>query len=224
MSETPPVHPLPDHDQNHPIPDAEEQVEEFPWPPRQHESTLSALVETWRLGTFDPARLFRALPVPGPIAPAVTYFLIIGVASAGLLLFWDAVGGILSIAGREDSPSLWSSLIGFLLSPIILLLLLATYTAVCHLSLLIVGGAKKGPATTFRVIAYSISPALFAIVPWIGSTVGSIWALIIMIVGLGEAHGTERWRSLVAVLLPMTLFFFLGMVIVLAAGVMAVVL
>lgn len=200
---------------------------EFPWPPKDGESAISAFFRTWRLSTFEPSRFFRALPVPGPVLPAIIYFLIVGVLAAGITLFWQSLWGLiiyglgLNEAGAGDPTEIWWPLVQFLLSPLFLLLSLALATAVYHLFLLLFGGARRGVKTTLRVLSYTISPALFSIIPLVGSTIGGIWAIVVAIIGLREAHRTDGWRAVTAVLLPIALLFILGMIAALTIGFMA---
>ena len=67
---------------------------------------------------------------------------------------------------------------------------------------MIVGGNKKGFQTTFRAISYSFSGYLFGIIPFIGSTIGGIYILILTILGVREGHGISTGKAVLAVLLP----------------------
>lgn len=204
-----------------------EPEETFPWPPRSGESIFSALVQTWHLSTFESARFFRSLPVPGPIGPALIYFLIIGIPAAGLSLFWQMLGRLaftsigLSDSGAAAKPSGWLPVIQFLSSPLWLLVGIGFSFVIHHLFLLLFGGARRGAGTTLRVLAYSYSPALFAIVPVLGTMVGWIWTLVLAIIGLREAHRTDTWRAACAILVPIALLFTLGIFIAITIGVLA---
>ena len=67
---------------------------------------------------------------------------------------------------------------------------------------MIVGGNKKGFEPTFRVISYSWSGNIFGIIPVIGSTIGSIYTLILTIIGVREGHSISTGKAVLAVLLP----------------------
>ena len=75
-------------------------------------------------------------------------------------------------------------------------------SAITHLCLMIVGGNKRGFQATFRAISYSYSARLFDIVPFIGSLIGGIYMLILIILGVREGHGITTGRAVLAVLLP----------------------
>jgi len=46
------------------------------------------------------------------------------------------------------------------------------------------------------------------VVPIIGGFVGGIWTLVLEIIGLKEAHGTDYWRVILAVVIPVILALF----------------
>lgn len=146
---------------------------------------------------------------------------------AGIDLFWSGVfqaaglGGMLLDAALGLDADPWSGLIGFFLSPLIGLLMIAVSAGVTHLLLLVLGGAGGGVRTTLAVYAYAYSPQIFHAVPVLGTVVAAVWSLVLLILGLREAHATDGWRTALAVLVPlaglMTLLF-LGALLVALAG------
>ena len=94
--------------------------------------------------------------------------------------------------------------------PFLVILSILIGSAVTHICLLIVGGNKSGFQTTFRVICYSYSGHLFAIIPIVGSTIGSFYTLVLTIIGVREGHGISTGRAVLAVLLPFILAAGLG--------------
>jgi hypothetical protein len=75
---------------------------------------------------------------------------------------------------------------------------------------MIVGGNKKGFQMTFRVVCYAFSGYLFGIIPFIGSSVGGIYTLILTIFGVKGGHGISTGRAVLAVLLPVIVGVGLG--------------
>lgn len=199
------------------------------WPRRPRGSAFETLFWTWRHSIFRPAAFFRELPVPHPLGPAVLYFLLVGIPAAGVTLFWQSLFslffGALGLAAPEPAtPSGlggWLPVVQFLLSPVFLLLGLGLSFVVTHLILAICGGARRGPGTTLRVLCFAYGPALFAVVPFIGSLVGGVWSLVLAIIGLREAHQTDGWRAATAILLPLAAIISLGILIALVLGVLA---
>lgn len=75
--------------------------------------------------------------------------------------------------------------------------------AIHHVMLLIVGGANRGYETTFRVTSYATFSLiwLFAI-PYLGALIGSIWLMVLLIIGFSKAHEISAGKAALAVLLP----------------------
>lgn len=197
----------------------------FPWPPAEGESALGAFGETWKSATFDPGRQFARLPRDGGTGAALLYYLLVGILVAGINLFWGVLGNYAGMASSEG----WETELGvqaveplatFLLSPLLLVVGLFLTAAVAHLLLLVVGGARHGFGTTVRTFCYAYSPAVFAMVPLLGTVVGGIWILVLSVIGLRESQQTEGWKAALAVLLPLFLAF--ALVLVLALFVVAV--
>ncbi|HEX7049283.1 MAG TPA: YIP1 family protein [Longimicrobiales bacterium] len=211
--------------------DAAEAAYTFPWPPPAEESPLTAFFRTWRDSLFSPARFFRAMPEAGSGGAALLYFLIIGVIAAAFGLFWQmlfrmALGAAprmlpqLAALGAQSEP--WSPLIGFLLSPLFLLIEIGIAFVVIHVLLYILGGARRGAGTTFRVLCFAYGPMVFTLIPGLGGFAGGIWMLVLAIIGLREAHRTDAWRAAVAVLVPVALALMLVVVMAIVATVAAV--
>jgi hypothetical protein len=186
------------------------------WLHRPGGSALEGFFQTWRLSVFQPTTFFRELPVPRPVGPAVLYYLLIGIPAAGVTLFWQAILTLavsaLGLAAPESAvPDLggWTPVLQFLLSPLVLLVGLGISFTITHLLLLILGGARRGAGTTMRVICFAYGPALFAVVPVLGTLVGGVWSIVLAIIGLREGHRIDGWRAAVAVLLPIIAVFFL---------------
>lgn len=175
----------------------------FPWPPEEGESVLAAFGETWKGATLNPGTFYAAVPRQGGTGPALVYYLVIGVMVAGATLFWDSLG---FYVGRFDGigpagPGL-HPVVGFLLTPAILVLMLGIAAGITHVLLLLLNGASHGFGTTVRVFAYAYSPGIFGVIPVLGGLLGSIWMVVLLIIGLREAHEADGWKPAVAVLLP----------------------
>jgi hypothetical protein len=198
----------------------------FPWPPPEHHPILPAFAATWRGATLDPARFFRGVPSDGGTGAAFGYFLVLAVLVAGVGLFWETLG---TFAGASTGDALAAQLgaealdplVGFLLTPGMLAFGLLVSAAVTHVLLLIVRGATHGFGTTFRAFCYAYSPAVFVVVPLLGAIVGSIWMVVLLVIGLREAHATDGWKAAMAVLLPVflaTMLMVLAVLLIVAAG------
>lgn len=192
----------------------------FPWPPAEGESILDAVARTWTGSALSPAAFFRAMPRSGGTGAALLYFVPLAVVVAGIELFWAVVlgapdpGPLLGRVGVDSGPP--NPLLDFLLAPLVMVAGLFVGAAVTHAVLAIIGGARHGPGTTLRVYCYTYSPAVLAIVPWVGMVAAALWGLVIAVIGLREAHETTGFRAAAAILLPVVaLFLLLALVAVL---------
>lgn len=183
----------------------------FPWPPAEDGSPLTAFGETWKSSTFDPARFFRGVPRHGGTGPALLYFLALAMMVAGVTLFWESLALFtipLEDSGLAEETGLGSvsPMVRFLLAPIRLLVMLLLSATITHGLLRLFDGARHGFGTTLRVFCYAYSPALFGVVPVIGGVVGAVWMLVLVIIGLRDAHEADAWKPFLALL---TLFVLL---------------
>ncbi len=76
------------------------------------------------------------------------------------------------------------------------------------------GGANQGLVMTLRVVSYAQAPTLFGAIPLIGGCIGSVWVLVLNIIGLAAAHRTDTWRAALAVLAPLLVCGFLLVLLV----------
>jgi hypothetical protein len=199
-----------------PAPPPSEEAPAFPWPPTDVANVINAVVETVEQSVRAPTEFFRAMPKTG-YSSAITYFLMIGVVSAGLRLFWNA---FFDLAGYGYVTSWMSDVIGatpaerlsdFLLSPVALLIAMFFVPGVVHAALKIIGGASERYVTTTRAFAFSSAPQLFVIVPFIGSFAAFVGTLILFTIALREAHRTTTGRAALAIFLPVAALILFAM-------------
>lgn len=80
--------------------------------------------------------------------------------------------------------------------------LLLVQSAICHVCLMIVGGASRDFMATFRTACYAASPQVLGLVPLIGGIVAPIWQMVLLVIGLKVVHKTTYGKTLLAVFLP----------------------
>jgi hypothetical protein len=178
----------------------------FPWPPADTTGVVSAFAQTVEQSIRTPTAFFRAMPRTA-YASAITYCLIAGMLAAGMRLFWSNIFALFGyeplsqvlLGGSFDAVD---RLIGFLFEPLLLLGVLFGGALIVHASLLLVGAARAPFVTTTRTFAFSFGPQLFEAVPFIGSSAALAGTLILLTIGLREAHQTSTRRVVVALVLP----------------------
>ena len=190
-----------------------------PWERRDEIGLASALVETTQRVLTGPTAFFRAMPVTGGIGSPLVYALVIGYAGLVISAIYDFVlesvmgsslsrfgGGSEAMAGMM--PYLGGAVglgVKLIVGPFLLAISVFLLAGIVHLALLLLGGAARGFEATFRVTCYSEAAALLNIIPVCGGVIAPVLMLVLMIIGVAEAHGTTRGRAAAAVLLPIVL-------------------
>jgi len=173
---------------------------------------ISAFFKTVKESLFSPVQYFRNNAVGKGYWPALIYGLIVGVIGLGVSMVWQwhIFSRWFPVQAFPAIPYNLHLVVMTIALPFLVVLSILIGSVVTHICLLIVGGNKSGFQTTFRVICYSYSGQLFFIIPFIGSTVGSIYTLILTIIGVREGHGISTGRAILAVLFPLILAVGLG--------------
>ena len=94
---------------------------------------------------------------------------------------------------------------------------------ILHVCLMMVKGTKAGFEGTFRVVAYGYSANIFMVIPFCGGILAAVWAVVLSIIGLREAHETTGGKAAFAVFLPVIVccgmrLFVLALILGAAAG------
>jgi hypothetical protein len=174
-----------------------------PWEDQDKIGFLEGLLLTLKESLFAPREFFHRLPVEGGFLTPLLYALIIETFAALVSYAWAfSLDG--SVFGTTKLSGFWILILGILV-PIFVFLRIVISALILHISLFLVGGARRDLEATFRVACYSCSPELFNAVPVVGGAVAFVWQLYLVIVGLREVHGITTGRSLTAVLLPLIL-------------------
>jgi hypothetical protein len=193
-----------------------------PWERRGTIGFLSGLIETTQQVLTAPAAFFKSMPVTGGIGSPLLYALILGYAGIVVSAIYEfvlttvtgsALGSLGSLgAGNESMAQLAPFIQGsvglafkLILGPVFLAVGLFLTAGIIHLGLMALGGAARGFEATFRVLCYAEATSVLQVIPICGAIVGSVYMLVIAIVGLSEAHGTTRGKAAMAVLLPIVL-------------------
>jgi hypothetical protein len=190
-----------------------------PWDRRDQIGLASALIETTQGVLTAPAAFFRSMAVTGGIGGPLLYAVIVGYVGVVVSAIYEFVLSMVmgssfgsSFGGSEQMAAVMPYLQGamglgikLILGPVFVVIGIFIFAGIVHLALMALGGAARGFEATFRVACYSEASALLNIVPVCGSVVASIALVVLMVIGLAEAHGTTRGRAAAAVLLPIVL-------------------
>lgn len=181
------------------------------WEDERTQWTFGGLLATLKGSLFAPAEFYRTMNVTGGLTGPMLYAMIVGMTGIMLFYFWQ-------IALRDAyPPGLSSSLQGTnlftglgmgvmaVVTPFAIIAGLFLGSGMLHLFLLMVRGSRNGFEATFRVMAYAYGSNIFMAVPFCGSFIAALWNIVVVIIGLREAHGTSGGKAAFAVLFPVLL-------------------
>jgi hypothetical protein len=180
-----------------------------PWERRERYGFLNGLYLTVKDVLLTPRTFFHRMPTQVGLAQPLYFALVLGVVATFFVWMWSLAGSSIQFLFAEDikelmhGPILAFSL--FIFSPLIVPICVFIQAGLIHLALMLVGGNKLGFEATFRVSAYTTAAGILAMIPFCGSFLGTLLSLYISIVGLHKIHGTDPWRAVLAVLIPMVL-------------------
>jgi hypothetical protein len=177
-----------------------EEEEYCPWEDMEKFGFFQALLTTLGEVLFSPTKFYRRMPTRKGLTNPLIFALILGVLGKVFGLTWQQV---LSLRFGQLPEITTIHLVGITIGlPFIVLTILYIISAIVHMFLTIVGGNRRGFEATFRVIAYAGATDIFSIIPFIGSLIAFIYALIIAVIGLRESHGIGTGRAALAIFLP----------------------
>src|ERR1700733_1465835 len=210
-------------------------VEDGPaWERRKELGLVKALTETWKEVLFNPNVTFPRMKTSGGDAAPFLFNLTMVVIYAFFTTIYQVLlsGVFAAAAGAAHNGSNSMNGLNVGLPPllnlgamIVLIPLLVGFTfvnaGITHLCLALFKGTSRNYEATYRVVCYSYSTWIFALVPCAGGIVSSVWGVVSTIIGLSKVHRTEGWRAAVAVLLPV--FVCMGIFIVVYIAIIAAV-
>jgi hypothetical protein len=169
----------------------------------------------------------------GGFGSPLFYYVILGTIGGVAGILYQAVFNSYQQAATPDqqavSAAMTSSLIvgaTIMILPVFLAVGAYIGAGILHLSLMILGGAKRPFEATFRVCCFAGgSTAVLQLLPVCGGLAASVWNFVLIILGISKVHDISKGRAVVAVLLPTVvccgLLLLAGFAIVAAAGGMA---
>jgi hypothetical protein len=181
----------------------------LPWDERQAKGLLNAFIETLQMVLSRPVAAFTAMKREGGLGEPLLYAVIGGTIGGVFAITYNFV--LRSFTPFGDRHGAFTHLfagVGWIfllvLTPIFVVIGMFVASAILHVCLMIVGGAKQSFETTFRVICFaegSASPLL--VIPFCGGLISGIWKIVLYCIGLARAHETDTGRAVIAVLLPL---------------------
>src|SRR5438270_6866473 len=183
----------------------------LPWDERQTKGLINAFIETLQMVLSRPVAAFTAMKREGGLGEPLLYATIGGTFGGLFAITYNfTLRSLAPFGDRHDTlPHLFAGfgwIFLLILTPLFVVIGMFIVSAILHVCLMIVGGAKQSFETTFRVVCFaegSVSPLL--VVPFCGGLITGIWKVVLYCVGLARAHDTDTVRSVIAVLLLLIL-------------------
>jgi hypothetical protein len=196
-----------------------------PWETVGTAGILSRFFGTLFGSMFSPTGFFRQMRRDGGYLNPLIYGMILGTLSTVVPIGWNLL--IVSFGDAvldspstphmfTPSPELYALMA--ILSPIMVTIVAFIWSGIVHVLLRLFGGATHGFQASFRVVCYARSAGIWHIVPIFGPLIGSIWYVVLLVIGFTEAHETSMGRALAAVLIP--LLAWVGIIVLVAVALM----
>ena len=199
----------------------------LPWENREQLGVVKAFSDTLVMVLTKPAEAFQIMRTEGNFVDPLIYAVIGG--SVGFIVYFllTLALGSFGMMGSHNNPlgAMFGAGIGMIfmiiLCPIFVALSVFIGSAIIHVCLMLVGGAKKSFETTFRVVCFasgSTQPLL--IIPFCGGLISGVWGIVAECIGLARAHETDVGRAVLAILLPLIVCCGGGFLLAMMFGVM----
>jgi len=182
---------------------------------------------SWWESLTSPNEFFARLRWDDPPGRPLLYFLLATILGAAFSLGWRlaGVGSAFTDALLESSAEMAGEsgglaaellavtadetaadvLLDFFIEPFVQLIVLAITVLIVHLFVLFLASERRNMAATLRVACYAAGPSVLTIFPFLGATVGWIWSIVLLVLGISAAHRASIGRASAIVLLPMLL-------------------
>lgn len=186
----------------------------LPWEERDRLGFVEAMLQTVRLLVFDPAGAFSRLRADGDLTSPMFFGIIVSWVCMFLSQLWNIAlsstlqSALQDVEGFElffRAPSILG-LVGMMaIWPVIFVVTVFIGAGILHLCLMMVGAMGKtelGFEGTLKVYVYATVSWLALVIPFAGSFVGTLWHMVLLVIGFAKVHRTGQGRSAVAVLIP----------------------
>lgn len=188
-----------------------------PWEDRASLGFFTAFFRTIKEVLFSPTAFFRRMPANKKILDPFFYGLVISYLAIFLsVLMWQytlaaLIGSVTPVEGQGGATFFQTVFFLFQTAFLIIVAVILPIqiaigffigSGIFHICLLIVGAGKRGYEATFRVVAYTSSARVFALIPFVGVAIVAIYNLVLWTIGFREVHHTTTGKALIAVLLP----------------------
>jgi hypothetical protein len=191
-----------------------------PWERRAEIGLREGIFQTAKQVAFSPRAFYRHTAAEGGVWEPLAFGILFGSIGLMLELFWQFVtgeGGLSSIQINlmGDYGTSLVFLAATILCPLAATVMICMTSLIVHLLLTVVGGAKNGFEATLRAVSYSQATQLWALIPYVGGLVATLWQVVVQTIGIREIHEVSYTRVLIAFFIPVALV----VVVLMAVGI-----
>lgn len=185
------------------------------WEHRDANGLLVSFARTLEESALKPNEFFARLRLTGNLLDAMLFGVGIVTIAAVLQLLWSAVlaplpffflGEINGVSFPEVAAMAAFSWVRVIFLPFVMVAAFFIMAGLFHLALTLLGSTPCPFETTLRVTCYSAGPLILSILPICGNTIGQIWMVVLLIIGLTHCQKASLMTAIVAVLFPVILF------------------
>jgi len=178
-----------------------------PWERRAETGLIRGIFLTAKQVIFSPREFFRKTVTEGGLREPLAFGILFGSFGFLVELFWQFVEGEGDLSSiQPDALGDYGTGLIFLgaavLCPLAATVLICLTSLILHLLLTVVGGGKKGFEASLRTVCYSQATQIWALIPYVGAPVATLWLVVVQVIGLREIHEVSYARVLVAFLIP----------------------
>jgi hypothetical protein len=174
------------------------------------------LWKTWKKVMFDPMNFYEEMPDSMSYTkPSIFYMKMYALTLAVIYLFAALFGSFfVAMAGLSGNLGLTAGITGIIIAvaivmfPVLVLLswgMLYVGAGATHIFVVLFGG-KKGYKETYKSFAYSVAPAIFSFIPFIGYA-ASFYMIALQVIGIHKRQNLSIGKSIAVVLIPVAVFF-----------------
>ncbi len=191
-----------------------------PWERRPELGLRKGIFQTAKEVAFSPRAFFRHTAAEGGVREPLAFGILFGSIGLMLELFWHFLTGEGSLSSIQlrfigDYGTSLVFLATAILCPLAATIMICLTSLVVHLLLTVIGGARNGFEATFRAVSYSQATQFWALIPYVGGLIASLWLVVVQIIGIREIHEISYTRVFIAFLVPVALI----VAVLMAAGV-----
>jgi len=178
-----------------------------PWENLQHYGFFPGFFETVKRIMLAPGPFFSQMTLSGLGMP-LGFFILVSVIQVLAIFLWSmtAISPSMAEYGIPVTGLGISLIFVIILTPLFAGAWLLVRSALTHIFLLAFQAGNSGFEGTFRATAYGSAPLILAVLPIFGPVIGTLWSLVVTIMGYRYIHGTSYTRVILALVVPFLLF------------------